>query len=408
MTACRFCRTPLRRSFVDLGLSPVSNAFVRLEDADKPERFYPLATFVCEECLLVQLPAFEPPEAHFHENYAYFSSFSESWLEHARRYVETMTRRLGLTPQSQVIEVASNDGYLLQFFVEAGIPVLGIEPSANVARAAEEKGVRSLVRFFGVALAEELRSQGLQADLLLGNNVLAHVPDINDFVGGLAIALKPGGTLTLEFPHLLELITHNQFDTIYHEHYSYLSLLALQRIFAAHGLGVFDVDRLPTHGGSLRLHVALARENRPAADSVVACLADERRAGLDRLETYAAFAGRVAETKRKLLTFLIEAKRAGKSVVGYGAPAKGNTLLNFCGIRTDFIDYTVDRNPHKQGCLLPGTRIPVAAPERIFETKPDYVLILPWNIADEVAQHMAGIAAWGGRLVVPIPEPRVL
>jgi SAM-dependent methyltransferase len=408
MTACRFCQAPLRRSFVDLGLSPVSNAFVRPEDADKPERFYPLATFVCEECLLVQLPAHEPPETHFHENYAYFSSFTESWLEHARRYVEAMTGRLRLTPQSRVIEVASNDGYLLQYFVKAGIPVLGIEPSANVARAAEEKGVPSLVRFFGVTLAEELRAQGLQADLLLGNNVLAHVPDINDFVGGLAIALKPGGTLTLEFPHLLELITQNQFDTIYHEHYSYLSLLALDRIFAAHGLRVFDVDRLPTHGGSLRLHVAHAGENPPVGENVAICLVDERRSGLDRLETYAAFAERVAETKRKLLSFLIEAKRAGKTVVGYGAPAKGNTLLNYCGVRTDFIDYTVDRNPHKQGCLLPGTRVPVAAPEKIFETKPDYVLILPWNIADEVSQRMAGIAEWGGRFVVPIPEPRVL
>ncbi|MFO1149341.1 MAG: class I SAM-dependent methyltransferase [Alsobacter sp.] len=408
MTACRFCRTPLRHSFVDLGLSPVSNAFVRPQDAHAPERFYPLATFVCEACLLVQLPAHEPRETHFHENYAYFSSFTESWLQHARRYVETMTQRLGLTRDSQVIEVASNDGYLLQYFVQAGIPALGIEPSANVARAAQEKGVPSLVRFFGMALAQELREQGVQADLLLGNNVLAHVPDINDFVGGLALALKPGGVLTLEFPHLLELITHNQFDTIYHEHYSYLSLLALRRIFAAHGLGVFDVERLETHGGSLRLHVAHAGEDRPVRDSVEACLADERRAGLDRLETYAAFAERVAETKRKLLTFLIEAKRAGKSVVGYGAPAKGNTLLNYCGIRTDFIDYTVDRNPHKQGCLLPGTRIPVVAPERIFETKPDYVLILPWNIAPEVCERMAGIAAWGGRFVAPIPEPRVL
>jgi SAM-dependent methyltransferase len=406
--ACRFCQAPLGHGFVDLGLSPVSNAFVRPEDTDKPESVYPLETFVCDECLLVQLPEVQPPEHHFNENYAYFSSFTASWLEHSRRYVAMMTERLGLGAGSQVIEVASNDGYLLQYFRDAGIPVLGIEPSANVAAAAREKGIPTEVTFFGVAAAKRLRERGMQADLLLGNNVLAHVPDINDFVAGLAIALKAEGTLTMEFPHLLELVTRNQFDTIYHEHYSYLSLLTVQKIFAAHGLAIVDVDRLTTHGGSLRIHAMHAETRREPGQRVAACLADERAAGLDRLDAYASFAERVRETKRALLAFLIDAKRQGRTIVGYGAPAKGNTLLNYCGIRRDFLDYTVDRSPHKQGLLLPGTRIPVEAPGRIFETKPDYVLILPWNIADEIVSDMVGIAAWGGRFVVPIPVVRVL
>jgi SAM-dependent methyltransferase len=406
--ACRFCKAPLGHGFVDLGLSPVSNAFVRPEDTDKPESVYPLETFVCDQCLLVQLPEVQPPEHHFNENYAYFSSFTASWLEHSRRYVTMMTERLGLGAGSQVIEVASNDGYLLQYFRDAGIPVLGIEPSANVAAAAREKGIPTEVTFFGVAAAKRLRERGMQADLLLGNNVLAHVPDINDFVAGLAIALKAEGTLTMEFPHLLELVTHNQFDTIYHEHYSYLSLLTVQKIFAAHGLAIIDVDRLTTHGGSLRIHAMHAETRREPGQRVAACLADERAAGLDRLDAYASFAERVRETKRALLAFLIDAKRQGRTIVGYGAPAKGNTLLNYCGIRRDFLDYTVDRSPHKQGLLLPGTRIPVEAPGRIFETKPDYVLILPWNIADEIVSDMVGIAAWGGRFVVPIPVVRVL
>jgi 2-polyprenyl-3-methyl-5-hydroxy-6-metoxy-1,4-benzoquinol methylase len=405
---CRFCNATLTTSFADLGMSPVSNAFVRAADRDKMEPFFPLHAYVCDGCHLVQLEQFESPERHFNEEYAYFSSYSDSWLAHAKAYCDQMEGLLKLGPKSQVVEIASNDGYLLQYFVKKGIPALGIEPAANVARAAEQKGVKSLVKFFGVKTATELRDSGMKADLLLGNNVLAHVPDLNDFVGGMKVLLAPDGVITMEFPHLLELMRHNQFDTIYHEHFSYLSLSTTRKVFAAHGLRLCDVEQLTTHGGSLRIYACHDdNASRPTTARLEKLAAEERDAGLESTQTYGRFAEQVRETKRRLLEFLIEAKRKGKTVVGYGAPAKGNTLLNYCGVRTDFIDYTVDRSPQKQGTYLPGVHIPVYDPKKIFETKPDYVLILPWNLREEVMSQMAGISAWGGKFVVPIPEARV-
>jgi len=407
-TCCRSCGHPLSHTFCDLGMSPLSNAFVRREQADRMEPFYPLHARVCERCWLVQLEAFESPQAIF-SDYAYFSSYSDSWLEHARGYVRAMCERLHLGAGSQVIEVASNDGYLLQYFRDAGVPVLGIEPASNVARAAVARGVPTRVAFFGGALGRTLAGEGLCADLLVGNNVFAHVPDINDFTAGLAPALKPDGVLTLEFPHLLELIAGHQFDTIYHEHFSYLSLGTASRVLSRHGLRVFDVERLPTHGGSLRVFACRAGSVRHAEQpAVAATLAMEQSAGLERLETYLAFDAAVQATKRDILSFLIEARRAGKRICGYGAPAKGNTLLNYCGIRTDFIEFTVDRNPVKQGTLLPGSRIPVLAPEAIDAAQPDLVLILPWNLREEVVSQMFRIHDWGGRFVVPIPVPTLL
>jgi len=406
--ACRFCNKELTTSFADLGMSPVSNAFIREDKRNAMERFYPLHAYVCDGCHLVQLEQFESPEQIFNEEYAYFSSYSDSWLAHAKAYCDQMEKLLGLGPKSQVIEIASNDGYLLQYFVQKGIPVLGVEPAANVARAAEQKGVPSLVKFFGVQTARELAVSGMKADLLLGNNVLAHVPNINDFVGGMKVALAPHGVITMEFPHLLELMRHNQFDTIYHEHFSYLSLHTTRQIFAAHGLRLFDVEQLTTHGGSLRIYACHEDDAaRPVTQRLEKLAAEEGAAGLESSQTYGRFAEQVRETKRKLLAFLIQAKRDGRTIVGYGAPAKGNTLLNYCGVRTDFIDYTVDRSPAKQGTYLPGVHIPVYAPDKIFETKPDYVLILPWNLREEVMSQMAGISAWGGKFVVPIPEARV-
>ncbi len=405
---CRFCGAPLSASFADLGMSPISNAFVPAEQAERLERFYPLHARVCGQCMLVQLEQFEPPEAHFGEEYAYFSSYSDTWLEHARRYVAMAIERFALTKASRVVEIASNDGYLLQYFARRGIPALGIEPAKNVADAARAKGVETLCEFFGRASAAKLAAGGRRADLLLGNNVLAHVPDLNDFVAGLKLLLQPGGTVTMEFPHLLSLMRENQFDTIYHEHFSYFSLLTAEKVFAAHGLRLYDVERLPTHGGSLRSYACHAGEQMSRSASVDALLAEERRAGLDRIDSYRDFAEQVKRTKRRLLELLIPLKAAGKSIAGYGAPAKGNTLLNYCGVRTDFLDYTVDRSPQKQGRLLPGTRIPVYAPERIFETRPDYVLVLPWNIKDEVMDQMRGISAWGGRFIVPIPAPQIV
>jgi SAM-dependent methyltransferase len=354
----------------------------------------------------VQLQAVETPERIF-SDYAYFSSYSDSWLAHARDYCSAMTARFGLNTGSFVVEIASNDGYLLRNFVAAGIPSLGVEPAANVAQVAREQGVETEIAFFGRETAARLARERRQADLLLGNNVLAHVPDLNDFVAGLRILLAPDGVVTMEFPHLLELILHNQFDTIYHEHFSYFSLLTVRQVFAAHGLEIFDVDRLATHGGSLRIYAAHAGR-RPAGERVTGLEAEERARGLDRLETYARFGEQVQHTKRVLLDFLIRAKEERKRVVAYGAPAKGNTLLNYCGIRTDFIDYTVDRSPHKQGLFLPGSRIPIHAPQRIRETRPDYVLILPWNLREEIAGQMSDIRDWGGRFVVPIPRVEVV
>jgi SAM-dependent methyltransferase len=407
MSDCRFCRAPLSRVFCDLGLSPLSNNYLEPKSAGKEAR-YPLCAYVCDRCLLVQLEAFETPEQIF-SDYAYFSSYSDSWLEHCRTYAYAMRERLALGPKSLVVEVASNDGYLLQYFREQAVPVLGIEPAANVAAEAEKRGVPTLVRFFGTQLADELRGKGRRADLLVGNNVLAHVPDLNDFVAGLARLLADEGVVTMEFPHLLRLMRETQFDTIYHEHFSYFSLLVADKVFRAHGMLVFDVDQIPTHGGSLRIHACLAASKRATpGERVKKVLADERAAGLDRVEGYSAFAGQVLETKHALLAFLAQAKKQKKKVVGYGAPAKGNTLLNYCGLGARDLEYTVDRSPHKQGKLLPGSHIPVFAPEHIRDTRPDYVLILPWNIKDEVISQMGDIREWGGRFVVPIPRAEVV
>jgi SAM-dependent methyltransferase len=363
---------------------------------------------VCERCLLVQLQDFEGPERIF-TDYAYFSSYSDAWLAHAKAYTEMARQRFGLTARSQVVEIASNDGYLLQYFMEQGIPVLGIEPAVNVAEVAVAKGIPTMTRFFGEALAGELSTQGTQADLIVANNVLAHVPELNDFIAGLRRLLKPHGVMTLEFPHLLRLIEENQFDTIYHEHFSYFAFCTVEVIFASHQLTIFDVEEVPTHGGSLRIMARhAADDSRRVTDRVGALLAKEMQAGLNTVQGYAAFSERVQETKRALLEFLIEAKREGKRIVGYGAPAKGNTLLNYCGIRTDFVDYTVDRSPHKQDHYLPGTHIPIHHPDRIRDTRPDYVLILPWNLKDEVRRQMAYINEWGGRFVVPIPRVEIL
>lgn len=403
---CRSCGAPLRHSFCDLGMSPLSNAYLTQQALDAAERFYPLHAYVCGECLLVQLEQFESPERIF-SDYAYFSSYSQSWLHHAERYAEAMVSRLRLGPRSHVVEIASNDGYLLQYFRQRGVPVLGVEPAANVARAAEERGVPTRVEFFGADCAKSLVASGNAADLVVANNVLAHVPQLNDFIEGLRILLEAGGIASLEFPHLLRLMLGRQFDTIYHEHFSYFSLLALERALHAHGLQAFDVEQIPTHGGSLRLFISAAgRERRQA--SVEALLGQERAAGLDRLETYARFEEQVRETKRQLLEFLIRAKREGKRIAAYGAAAKGNTLLNYCGIRGDFIDYVADLSPHKQGRYLPGTHLPIAPPGRIAETRPDYLLILPWNIKDEVIAQNAFIRQWGGKFVVPIPEVALL
>lgn len=404
---CRFCGTPLENTFVDLGMSPLCESFLPADHLNQMEPFYPLHVQVCGKCFLVQLEAYVSPE-HIFTDYAYFSSYSDSWLAHAKRYTDLMVERFGIGTNSFVVELASNDGYLLQYFVEKKVPVLGIEPAANVAEAAVKKGVPTLVKFFGRATARELAASGKQADVLLGNNVLAQVPDLNDFVAGMKILLKPTGVITMEFPHLQRLMEENQFDTIYHEHFSYFSFLTAERIFAAHGLTLFDVEELPPHGGSLRIYARHAEDDsKPVGARVGQLRAREEAAGFTHLESYARFAEQVEETKRKLLAFMIGAKQEGKHIAGYGAPGKGNTLLNYCAIRTDFLDYTVDRNPHKQGKFLPGTHIPILPPQRIRETRPDYLLILPWNLKDEIMQQNAYIRDWGGRFVVPIPEVQV-
>lgn len=405
---CRFCKTSLQHTFVDLGMSPLSNSYLKLDQLNQAEKFYPLHTYVCEQCLLVQLEEFESPD-HIFSDYAYFSSYSDSWLNHAKKYTDLMIDRFSLNKSSLVIEIASNDGYLLQFFQELNIPVLGIEPAANVAKVAESKGVPTLVKFFGVQTAQDLFDLGKSSDLLLGNNVLAHVPDINDFVAGMKIILKPEGVLTMEFPHLWQLINQNQFDTIYHEHFSYLSFTTVEKIFAFHGITLFDVEELSTHGGSLRIY-GMHEHNQKfiVSDRVRLIKEKEHQAGLDKVDTYLQFSNQVMSTKRKLLSFLIELKNNGKTIVGYGAPAKGNTLLNYCGIRTDLLDYTCDRSPHKQGLFLPGTHIPIYHPDKIAETKPDYVLILPWNLKDEIYSQLSYIREWGGKFIVPIPEVEVL
>lgn len=404
---CRFSGKLLEHTFADLGITPLANSYLTSEQMQAAEKFYPLHAYVCSDCLLVQLEEFESPD-HIFSDYAYFSSFSDSWLRHAQAYAESMIERFKFNHRHQVIEIASNDGYLLQYFKQRDVPVLGIEPAANVARAAEEKGIPTLVKFFGAAAAQDLVREGVQADLLIGNNVLAHVPQLKDFIAGMKIILKPGGIFTMEFPHLLQLMKQNQFDTIYHEHFSYFSFLTVEAIFSEQGLILFDVEELPTHGGSLRIYGRHLEAEAPAVSRRVFELRKkESEAGLDCLETYLNFGEEVKETKRKLLSFLIHARDRGETIVAYGAPAKGNTLLNYCGVGTDFIEYTVDRSPHKQGMFLPGTRIPILHPDKIAESKPDYLLILPWNLKEEIMEQMSCIREWGGKFVVPIPEVQV-
>jgi 2-polyprenyl-3-methyl-5-hydroxy-6-metoxy-1,4-benzoquinol methylase len=403
-TKCRFCGAGLHRTVVDLGMSPLCQTCPSQSDLKAGEMYYPLNVYVCDDCFLVQLEELESPEKIFSE-YAYFSSYSDSWLEHAANYCDKMIAEQNLTGNSFVVEVASNDGYLLQYFVKRGVPVLGVEPAANVAEVAVGKGIPTLVKFFGSKVAEELVAEGRSADLVLGNNVLAQVPQLNDFVEGLKILLKPTGVLTLEFPHLLRLMEHNEFDTIYHEHFSYFSVLTTQLILAAHGLKLFDVEELPTHGGSLRLYACRAENAaREIRSSVARIIAEEEKAGLRSLAGYEQFRQQVKQTKLELVDFLMGAARDGKSVAGYGAPGKSATLLHYCGIGKDWVEYTVDRSAYKQGRFLPGTRIPIYHPDRIRETKPDYVLILPWNLKDEIMQQMSHIREWGGRFVVPIPK----
>jgi len=406
---CRYCNNSLHNTFVDLGLSPVSNAFVRKDMANNGSRFYPLHTYVCDECYLVQLEEFEAPEEIFNQDYAYFSSFSDSWLKHAKDYVQLMIDKYSINQSSNVIEIACNDGYLLQYFNEQMIPVLGIEPATNVAKVARDKGIPVETSFFGTELALDLVGKGQQADLLIGNNVLAHVPNINDFVKGMKKILNKEGIITLEFPHLLRLIQENQFDTIYHEHFSYLSLITVKKIFERFGLTIFHVEELPTHGKSLRIYVKHTEDQTKLIEnSVLEVELLEIEFGLNNIETYKSFSEKVKMTKRRILELLIHLKIKGKTIVGYGAPAKGNTLLNYCGIGKDFIDYVVDRNPIKQNTLLPGTLIPVFSPDEIRRTKPDILVIMPWNIKEEIIEQMSYIKEWDGQFVVLIPEPQVL
>jgi SAM-dependent methyltransferase len=407
MASCRSCGATLRHTFVNLGMSPLANSYVKPEQLNQTEPVYPLHAYVCAECFLVQLKSIAKPEDIF-SDYAYFSSYSDTWVEHARAYTDAVTKRFGLNGKSWVVEIASNDGYLLQFFVAKGVAVLGIEPAANVAQAAIQKSIPTMVRFFGEDIARDLAMQGKQADLIIGNNVLAHVPDLNGFVRGMKFLLDKNGVITLEFPHLMRLMEENQFDTIYHEHFSYFSLVTIRKLFSRHGLKVFDVEELTTHGGSLRIYAGHEDDDlKPIGKRVDDLLSREEKAGLTYLEHYLAFGEQVKETKRKFLEFLIAAKREKKFVVGYGAPAKGNTLLNYCGVGSDLINYTVDRSPHKQGRFLPGTHIPIYSPDRIRETMPDYLLILPWNLKDEIMDQMKCIKQWNGRFVVPIPEVRL-
>ncbi|MEM7763818.1 MAG: class I SAM-dependent methyltransferase [Pseudomonadota bacterium] len=407
-TCCRFCGSRNLRSFVDLGMSPLCQTHIKPEQLNNMEPFYPLHALVCEDCRLVQLDEFVAPDDIFSE-YAYFSSFSDSWVAHAERYVEKMCDELSLDSNSQVMEIASNDGYLLQHFVKRQVPVLGIEPAANIAEAAREKGIRTTVRFFGDDTAREIVAEYGHADLLLGNNVLAHVPDLNGFVAGMKIVLAEHGTITMEFPHLYRLMESNQFDTIYHEHFSYFSFIVVERVFAAHGLTLFDVEELPTHGGSLRIYARHQDdESRPLTDRLKALRQRELDDGLDTMARYHQFADQVKRTRWNIMRFFVEAKEAGKKVVGYGAPGKGNTLLNYCGVQKDFLEFTVDRNPYKQGTYTPGTHIPILAPEVIADAKPDYIFILPWNLKEEITQSLAYTREWGCQFVIPIPEIEVI
>jgi 2-polyprenyl-3-methyl-5-hydroxy-6-metoxy-1,4-benzoquinol methylase len=404
---CRFCAAPLRHSFVDLGISPLANSFRKKDQMHQMEPFYPLQVFVCESCLLVQIPVFENPESIFRD-YAYFSSYSDSWLEHARSYANMMADRFRIGPDWTVVEIGSNDGYLLRYFQEKGITVTGIEPAENVAKAAREFGIPTINDFFNLKLALRIAKESKRADLLIGNNVLAHVPGLNDFVAGMKAMLNPRGIITMEFPHLLRLMEERQFDTIYHEHFSYFSFLTARKVFTKNGLTIFDVEQLPTHGGSLRIYACHSEDaSKSGGNNVSNLMFKEKEAGLADLRRYLSFSEMVKETKRNILEFMIGEKKKGRSIAAYGAPAKGNTLLNYCGIGTDFIDYTVDRNPHKQGLFLPGSRIPIFPPEKIKETRPDDLLILPWNLKEEIMDQLRYIGDWGGRFVVLIPEIKV-
>ncbi|MCG2735263.1 MAG: class I SAM-dependent methyltransferase [Candidatus Methanoperedenaceae archaeon] len=409
MHKCRACNTNLGEPFLSLGNSPLSNAYLSKEDLHRMEPYYPLEVYVCEKCYLVQLEEFETAKNIFSSDYAYFSSYSESWLQHCKNYTEMMINRFGFDKNSFVVEIASNDGYLLQYFKHHGIPVLGIEPASNTAHVAIKKGIPTDITFFDTSHAERMRNEGKLADLIIGNNVLAHNPNLNDFVEGLKQALKSDGIITMEFPHLLKLIEGNQFDTIYHEHFSYFSFYTVQKLFSSHDLEIFDVEEIPTHGGSLRIYARHKDDKSKAITNKIRdLLKKEEIAGIFDLNTYYNFCEKVKLTKRKLLQFLVQAKNDGQKIVGYGAPAKGNTLLNYCGIRTDFLDYTVDRSPYKQNKYLPGTHIPIKNPDKIKEDKPDYVLILPWNIKDEIMEQMSYIRDWKGKFIIPIPEPKIV
>ncbi|MFL0376241.1 class I SAM-dependent methyltransferase [Paenibacillus amylolyticus] len=403
---CRCCGAALKTVFLDLGISPLANSYVKSEN--QMENMYPLRTYVCEVCFLVQVQEYESPE-HIFSDYAYFSSYSDTWLSHSKNYVQHMMDKFHYTNETQVVEIASNDGYLLQYFKEKGVAVLGIEPAENVAKVAVSKGIETSVNFFGTSVAKELKKEGKVADLLLGNNVLAHVPDLNDFVAGMNILLKPQGTITMEFPHLLQLIEHNQFDTIYHEHYSYFSLTTVIRLFKQHHLTVYDVEQLSTHGGSIRIY-ATHSENPDLLiqPSVHELLAKEDELGMTNIEMYRGFQARIVQLKRRITKFLIELKDEGKIIAGYGAPAKGNTLINYCGIDCDIIDFTVDRSTYKQGTFLPGSRIPVYSPEKLKLAQPDYVFILPWNLKDEIMEQTSFIHEWGGKWILPIPDIHIV
>ena len=406
---CRFCKTTLQQEFINLENAPASNSFLTKEQLNEPEVFYPLRVFVCDKCFLVQVDEYKKSDAIFNQDYVYFSSYSTSWLAHSKAYVEMMIEKFGLNPGMQAVEIASNDGYLLQYFKQRGIPVLGIEPTAGTAAVAREKGIESWTEFFGVALAKRMVAEGRQADVLLGNNVLAHVPDLNDFVRGLQIALKPHGVITMEFPHLMQLVEHNQFDTIYHEHFSYLSLIAVKAIFEQHGLTIFDVEEIPTHGGSMRIFAKHSNDEKhailPAVDEL---LQKERKRGMQSIAYYDGFQQRVNEVKNQFLRFLLDAKKEGKKVAAYGAAAKGNTLLNYCGIKTDLIDFVVDANPNKQNKFLPGSHIPVVNEETLKRERPDFVIIFPWNIKIEITKQLQYIKDWGGSFVTAIPFVELL
>ena len=404
---CRLCGTPLTTTFINLGMSPLCESYLTANQIDEMEPYFPLHVLVCGTCFLVQLQEYVKPE-HIFSEYAYFSSYSTFWVEHARQYCEMIRARLGLDTKSQVFEIASNDGYLLQHFLPMGIPVTGIEPAGNVAKAAHEKNIPTLVEFFGVKLAQRLISEGKRADLIIGNNVLAQVPDLNDFTGGMENLLAPNGVITLEFPHLEHLINQNQFDTIYHEHFSYFSLVTINRLAEKHGLKVFDVEHLPTHGGSLRVYFCRIDAPQAVLPSVGALLTHEREIGFEDISSYAIFSGRVHQTKRQLLSFLIKCKEQGAKLCGYGAPGKGNTLLNYCGIGTDFLDFTVDRNPYKHGRFTPGMHIPIYPVSAIDDARPDYLLILPWNLKDEIVRQMRHVGEWGCKLIIPIPSVEVI